>query len=231
MDDTLRELERRWRETATAEDEAAYLSALVRSGGLSLAGIQLAAHCRHAAAMRMLASDEGLEVSPADAESWARGFGRFGRPVCVRVCAAVACELYDAWVEACPDENDPVRETLAALRTWLSDADAGAEAAAHAQQRFANDAMQYDEVCYTEAGAETAAYRSWEAAACLVSALQSPQFSPYPLEDPAEACVRAVEQLGAPANATSIVASYLTPWALGRGDPIAEFVHGHLPKV
>lgn len=43
-DEKLRELERRWRESGTVEDEAAYLLERVRVGDLTQERLELAAH-------------------------------------------------------------------------------------------------------------------------------------------------------------------------------------------
>ena len=60
-DQKLRELERRWRETGSVEDEAAYLRERVRVGDLTQERLELAAYLGHAAACNAL----GREPSPA----------------------------------------------------------------------------------------------------------------------------------------------------------------------
>jgi hypothetical protein len=49
-DERLRELERRWKESGSVEDEAAYLLERVRVGDLDQERLQLAAYCGHSAA-------------------------------------------------------------------------------------------------------------------------------------------------------------------------------------
>jgi hypothetical protein len=57
MSDTkLRALERRWKETGTAADEATYLLERVRVGDLTQERLELAAYCGHAAARRAAGS-------------------------------------------------------------------------------------------------------------------------------------------------------------------------------
>ena len=51
-DQRLRELERRWRETGSVEDEAAYLRERVRVGDLTQERLELAAYCGHEGATR-----------------------------------------------------------------------------------------------------------------------------------------------------------------------------------
>lgn len=56
-DDALRALERRWRATGAVEDEAAWLSARLRAGGLAEARLRAAARLGHRAAQVALADD------------------------------------------------------------------------------------------------------------------------------------------------------------------------------
>lgn len=63
-DAKLRELERRWKETQSVEDEAAYLLERVRVGDLSRERLELAAYCGHEGAMK--AAGIGPTKSPQD---------------------------------------------------------------------------------------------------------------------------------------------------------------------
>ena len=89
-DETLRRLERRWRETGAVEDEAALLAALLRAGELSRSALEVAVHLGHEAATSVV----GLGVSPAselaDPQLRAEGLLRWGQAVCVRFCIACA---------------------------------------------------------------------------------------------------------------------------------------------
>jgi hypothetical protein len=53
-DRKLRDLERRWKETGTVEDEAAYLLERVRVGDLTQERLELAAYCGHEGARRVI---------------------------------------------------------------------------------------------------------------------------------------------------------------------------------
>lgn len=69
-DDRLRQLERRFRASGAAEDEAAFLLERVRVGDLDQAGLELAAYCGHQASQ--LAT--GLASPPERGlEAWIRG--------------------------------------------------------------------------------------------------------------------------------------------------------------
>ncbi|MBX3467761.1 MAG: hypothetical protein KF878_12830 [Planctomycetes bacterium] len=83
MSDTkLRDLERRWRETGSPDDEAAYLLERVRVGDLTQERLELAAYCGHEGARR------GLGISappPTGAEKWIQCLtARFGAAVGLR---------------------------------------------------------------------------------------------------------------------------------------------------
>lgn len=72
-DARLRELERRWKETGTADDEAAYLLERVRSGELTLDRVRIAAQCGSEAARLAL----GLGRDEAEgADQWLAGLGQ-----------------------------------------------------------------------------------------------------------------------------------------------------------
>ncbi len=61
MSDTkLRDLERRWEETGSPDDEAAYLLERVRVGDLSRERLELAAYCGHEGARKVGASKETI---------------------------------------------------------------------------------------------------------------------------------------------------------------------------
>jgi hypothetical protein len=82
-DAKLRELERRWKETGTVEDEAAYLLERVRVGDLSRERLELAAYCGHEGARRATGP---VAHASGDLETTARGIGFWGRvPVLVGV--------------------------------------------------------------------------------------------------------------------------------------------------
>ena len=97
MSDTrLRELERRWKETGSPDDEAAYLLERVRVGDLTQERLELAAYCGHEGARRAY----GCEPSASpDSENWLGGLADRGKEVRVRsawTCAQLvlaSCEL------------------------------------------------------------------------------------------------------------------------------------------
>ena len=98
MTDTkLRELERRWKESNAAEDEAAYLLERVRVGDLEKEKLELAAYCGHEGA-RLALGDEALptaltceeDPSSDSIRSWAAGLRRWDGECSARAALAVA---------------------------------------------------------------------------------------------------------------------------------------------
>ncbi len=82
-DARLREFERRWRDTQSAEDEAAYLTERLRAGELT--ATQLWAYCGRPGAVLVM-PHAATTVSPTVPLRWVHGLERWGR----RPCAAAA---------------------------------------------------------------------------------------------------------------------------------------------
>jgi hypothetical protein len=129
-DAALRELEARWRQSQSPDDEAAYLSARLRAGTLESERILLAARLGHPGAL--LAADE--EIEPAqDGDSLAPNLAEWPRQVWVRAALGVARRLLPLWEAGCsPPEigelrvdDAPARHfpelALAAAEAWLED--------------------------------------------------------------------------------------------------------------
>ncbi len=87
-DSKLRELERRWKETGSTEDEAAYLLERVRVGDLDQEKLELAAYSGHEGA-RLALGDAAPQVSD-DFGAWFQGLVEAGYPVTGCVCVSVA---------------------------------------------------------------------------------------------------------------------------------------------
>ena len=86
-DAKLRDLERRWKETGSPDDEAAYLLERVRVGDLSRERLELAAYCGHEGSRRAVGSDQ---VPPVDSTAFIAGLGRWGSHEIVRALFAIA---------------------------------------------------------------------------------------------------------------------------------------------
>ena len=82
-DATLKDLERRWTETGTVEDEAAWLRARVQAGQLERERLRLAAYCRHSASQAALGAEEANATGECaeiqELIRWSRPIAEFGR--------------------------------------------------------------------------------------------------------------------------------------------------------
>lgn len=88
-DAKLRDLERRWKETGTCEDEAAYSTERVRVGDLTRERLELAAYCGHEGAR----SASGVAPEPSFRRLLLKIAATGGRPACARVCLGLARSL------------------------------------------------------------------------------------------------------------------------------------------
>jgi len=115
-DSKLRELERRWKETGSVEDEARYLLERVRVGDLERERLELAAYCGHEGARwaldvpSIMDNEERLlqHVEAAD------------RDLLPLFAFSAAAEVLTLWETHFPDETAP-RATLGALQAWLEE--------------------------------------------------------------------------------------------------------------
>lgn len=96
-DEALREAERRWLETGAVEDEGRYLLERVRAGTLTREWLELAAYCRHAAAMQVLGTPPDLGE-----RRWLEGLRRWPPEVAVHAAATA-----DIWRRAWYQAQDP----------------------------------------------------------------------------------------------------------------------------
>ena len=116
MSDTkLRELERRWKETGSLDDEAAYLRERVRAGGLSSECLELAAFCGHGAACRALSS--AVPDVSGDLVEWAGGLQRWGQ-VAATVAALSAAKQVLPGIRK-RDERRRANVALVRVAAWL----------------------------------------------------------------------------------------------------------------
>lgn len=126
-DAKLRELERRWRESGAADDEAAYLLERVRVGELPRDRLDLAAHCGYTAAQmasgyaRPSAAIDDAESSERSIYEWTQGLVQFGKAALVRAAVAGAECVRQAWDNGV--EHNPWRDQATtawkAARKWL----------------------------------------------------------------------------------------------------------------
>ncbi|MCO5169279.1 MAG: hypothetical protein M9894_23290 [Planctomycetes bacterium] len=182
---TLRHLERRWRQTGSAEDEAAFLLRRVRAGALSPERLALAAYCGHDACA-------GEPAGPTTAEAFVVGLARWGRAACVR--AGVAAFRAVALSDRATTAKHALR-CVAAVSDWVDcpcDAHVKAVQTAHADLRGE--------------GPEAAA------AACLVWAVVSE--APARSASTAALALRPLTTVAAEADLVAAMRADLGRWAL-----------------
>lgn len=168
-DGRLREAERRWRQSGSIDDEAAFLRERVRTGALPPTRLEVAAACGHPAAARALpaptrglfgrAFDQVREALTGD-EPWRR-LRRFAPEVKVRAALAVARPTFAA-AGATGEVAAAAARALAATEAWLA---APSEARAAAASEAAADL--YD-LINREFTAEVADSLQW--AVCVAAA-------------------------------------------------------------
>ncbi len=110
-DARLRELERRWKETGSPDDEAAYLLERVRVGDLTRERLELAAYCGHEAAI----GSDAQELPPTTSLDWINGLSDHGHQASCMAALIV--------VRLATQTYSPAPETLLkavnALESWV----------------------------------------------------------------------------------------------------------------
>lgn len=134
-DDRLRELERRSAESGSVEDEAAYLSELVRLGMVSHDELELSAYVGHLAARRVLGVGPWRDIKSNDEwREWAQGLGRWGRITCARAFAAAYRDVALPILRSEPELKDSeflswAEAMITRLDAWLDHPSRESEAA------------------------------------------------------------------------------------------------------
>jgi hypothetical protein len=180
-DATLRALERRWRESGSVADEAAWLTARSRAGDLAREHLELAAYCGHAAARQAVGEEETIArasylgdfaavrvalgeplESVQDLRAWLRGLVSWGDEVCARAVLAI---LDVALAQYEPRYGSGPRTYVAPARAWL---DEGRAPETRERQRALQDG---EELAGVEVGeqAEDALYQTaWSLARVML---------------------------------------------------------------
>ena len=165
MSDTrLRELERRWKETGSPDDEAAYLLERVRVGDLTQERLELAAYCGHGGAAAAIHADRAEASLPTDPTALALSLDRWGSRCLVRALVAVgrACltvlddelvgreldevlALAEAWTRGAAN-SDAIRAQVEALGAdWDQGIRSTVRPCAWAAREAASTAVQAEE--------------------------------------------------------------------------------------
>jgi hypothetical protein len=115
-DQKLRDLERRFKETGSPDDEAAWLLERVRVGDLTRERLELAAYCGHEGARRAVGID--TVPHPENLKDWHEGLRRWGVEIQVRGGSIAARRAMSLW-EAESGDRRPWA-ALAAVEEWLA---------------------------------------------------------------------------------------------------------------
>jgi hypothetical protein len=118
-DESLRELERRWKETRSVQDEARFLAERVRSGDLGAGRIRAAAYAGHAAA-RIALGDQAPGLL-GDVRDFVSGLQEYPKEASVAALLALGCLRLSAWRALRPDDGRP-QNALDAVAAWLQGA-------------------------------------------------------------------------------------------------------------
>jgi hypothetical protein len=114
-DERLRELERRWKETGSVEDEAAWLRERVRAGELAQYRVDLACFCEHAGALLAAGRARSVFRPPYpptdDLTTWP-----FNKEALTRFTLAFAQLALDR----APEKDRDANAVLVAVEAWLA---------------------------------------------------------------------------------------------------------------
>lgn len=119
-DERLRELERKWKESGSVEDEAAYLVERLRVGGLSQEALDLTVFMNHPASR--IAVGNPILTAPRGRSplEWGEMVVNAGKETVIRVMIAAIRQTIPVWKEL-PDNPflDVPEQALSAVEKWL----------------------------------------------------------------------------------------------------------------
>ncbi|MCO5167226.1 MAG: hypothetical protein M9894_12810 [Planctomycetes bacterium] len=102
----LRDLERAFRESGAASDEAAYLNEALRSGLMTPERLRLASYCGRPGASNVLGKKAPRR--PDDPQAWLSGlWTEWGQEICTRFASLLAHQGLPTWEKAYPMETAP----------------------------------------------------------------------------------------------------------------------------
>jgi len=150
-DEKLRALERRWRESGSVDDEAAWLRERVKQGDLSQEMLGLAAHCGHQASQIVLGDvDNPHSLKQPD---WVSRLELYGKTVVILSAVVCAAEVLPIFELRYP-EDDRVRRAIQAVIDGIgvstSDNVEEAERAFKLLAQLAQEQAEVDSACVIE---------------------------------------------------------------------------------
>jgi hypothetical protein len=223
-DESLRDLERAWRQERTVDSEARYLSEALRAGALTREQLGLAAYLYHEPAVAVVGPSGRTSPvhKPKGLHVWARGLAGFGSEATARVCLAegrrLAARLRRAQNDSPESERIAVELRHGArleeeLSAWLLGASDSARLG-----RTASHALW--DVPRGEEAWQRQAARMHQALACAASTLLGESRGPL------------VMGWGAsPRQLLDVLRAELVPWCTGDYDPVRRRTEGVLERV
>lgn len=201
-DERERELERRFRQSGSVDDEAAWLKERLRAGRLPEEPLRLAALVGHRAACLALDQEPALEL-----EALAQGLVEHGRAVVLRAQLALARAALPEWESRFPRDDRPRIALEAAANQARCPCARHAEALAEQPLR-ANDAWA--------AARQVHALRPAQAALLVAAAATTARGGEAVLDTGGiRAALLAAGDLWSAQQVRATVRAELAPWALG----------------
>ena len=230
-DERLRQLERRWKESGSVFDEAAYLKERVRVGDLKQEGLSLAAYVGHPAALHAIGSMPvtGCPVGTKNCpwhhpvSGWVWGLRTWGEDVLIRAAVVIvrACAMtYLERHRLAEERREQLRERPSTLNVELEVALAVGRASAvmdyvmDIERWLLNPIEEGRARCVDSVPILLEC--AWAGLAASVMARSSRQTF--------DASMEHVVQLMSEPAVQGIVLGEIGKWALGRGDPVVKRV-------
>lgn len=211
-DGRLRELERRWQQSGSVQDEAAYLLERVREGDLTKERLELAAYLGYPAASSGVGVRAHDPQSLEDFVDFARGLKRFERQAKVRAALAVALRLPRPEEAARPF----VDRCVAATARWVLDPNEENARAAASAGLFVPDYLGVTYIRYRGLGWATAGSDAWNRRFRSIRDVPDEERAGPEVECLVE-CWHDLQ-----ANTIQAIRDDVVPWSLGYGDPVAD---------
>lgn len=231
-DARLRELERHFKESGSAEDEAAWLRERLRTGDLDPQRLELAARIGHRAAKRVEPSYEGPPPIPRPlrskidfARSWAEPLEEAAVEVRRRATLATARASLQQLVAFNPADPRPSRAFEAAERALLCPCPEHHAAVLAASQDHMERPSSHPDAPSVTAKRARQLYSAWRDVLCAGFFVIGNSDGPHVVSSSVLFCQQG---LGGGREgmqrALDAVVDELIPWLLGYRDPVAERV-------
>lgn len=212
-DERLRELERRWIETGSVEDETAYLLERVRVGDIDNSRLTLAAYLGSPVAIRVAGTSR--ENHPTDLELWIYSLHSWEKQVAVRVAIICAEVVIPIVAQALPSRANP-QLLISVAKSWLQNQTKHTQSRAY---EIADDMGQLVQSLGQIPPSTRYAVKTHMHAALAISAADAVTTATQ-----ASQAALAAERANGFVNIRQAIQESLIPWALGYSDPFLERV-------